>query len=115
MEIRYLLVLILFGIICIILLFSLFFPQLIYTLKSYKIARYFKNKEKYMLNKLEYEHNILIQKINIIKNTSIERYIAYEKISPTLYCVYPTIFKSIEEVNKNITKIKKHFKEQTGE
>ena len=111
MEFRDLLVLILFSTICLILLFTVFFPQLIYTLKSYKIERYFKNKEKYMINKLEYEHNILIQKVNI-KNTNIERYIAYRKIGSVIYCIYPTTFKSIEEVNKNITKIKKYIKEQ---
>lgn len=111
MEFRDLIVLILFSTICLILLFSVIFPQLIYTLKSYKIARYFKNKEKYMINKLEYEHDILIQKINI-KNTSIERYIAYSCRKNIFYCIYPTMFKSIEEVNKNITKIKKYIKEQ---
>ena len=64
-----------------------------------------------MINKLEYEHDILIEKINI-KNTSIERYIAYSCRKNIFYCIYPTIFKSIEEVNKNITKIKKYIKEQ---
>ena len=70
--------------------------------------RYLKNKEKQIIEQLEFEKGIYVRKIKIEKG--MYKYVFYTRIYAWQGKIYPQVFETLEELVKCIKKIEKKGK-----